>query len=92
MTWIPYNKAISANITGYPKVGDKVLYKARGGKYPVWYQAKVEKVINSRRYIVRYEVPDDVKNHFINGTTSAVTKLENLSFFCSVENEEKPEE
>lgn len=92
MTWIPYSQAISKNITGYPSVGDEVLYKARGGKYPVWYQAKIEKVINFRRYIVRYEVPEDVKKHFINGTTCAVTELGNLSFFCSVEDEEKLEE
>lgn len=90
MTWIPYNKAIAKNITGYPKIGESVLYKARGGKYPVWYQAKIERIINLRRYIVRYNVPEEIKKHFIGGTTSAVVKIDDLSYFCSV-NEEPSE-
>lgn len=84
MTWIPYNQAIHKNITGRPEKGDAVLYRARGGKYPIWYKAEVERVIDYRRYVVRYEVPEEVKSHFINGTTSAIAKIDDLSFFYSV--------
>jgi len=83
MAWIPYTKAIYENLTGYPKVGDKVLYQAKRGKDPVCYQATITKVLDLRRYVVRYPVPEGVKNHFLNGTTSAITKIENLSFFCT---------
>jgi hypothetical protein len=83
MPWIPYYQAISKNLADYPKVGTQVLYKARGGKHPIWYSAIVERVINLRRYIIRYQVPEQYKCHFSNGTTSAIAKLDNLSFFCS---------
>ena len=83
MPWIPYYRAISKNLTNYPKKGDKVLYKARDGKNPAWYTARIERVINLRRYIVRYEVPEKYRCHFASGTTSAIVKLDSLSFFCS---------
>jgi hypothetical protein len=88
MTWIPYKQAIEKRITGYPKEGDTVLFKVRCKRKDVWYQAKVEKIINHRKYIVRYEVPTEVRHHFINGTTSAIAKIDNLSFFCSTEDPE----
>lgn len=84
MTWIPYNQAIRQNMIGLPKEGDDVMYKAQGGKHPIWYKAKVERVIDYKRYVVRYEVPEEVKSYFINGTTSAIATLDNLSFFNSI--------
>jgi hypothetical protein len=79
--WIPYRNAIEKNLTHYPRVGDKVLYQARRGKSPLWLEAKIERVIDSRRYLIRHSVPESIKSHFINGTTSAIAKISDLSFF-----------
>lgn len=95
MMWMSYAKAIYKNITGPPKEGETVLYKLPGGKNTGSCKARVEKIINSRRYRVRYEVPKSVREHFIDGTTSAIARIEDLSFFCPTviyENEEEQNE
>lgn len=84
--WIPYNEAIAKNMTGYPKIGDMVLYRAKKGtkgKEPICYRGTVTRVISSRRYMVKYKVPNEVKSAFINGTSSAIVKIEDLSYFCN---------
>jgi hypothetical protein len=83
--WIPYINAIKKNLTHYPRVGDRVLYQARRGKSPLWFEAKIERVIDSKRYLIKYSVPESIKSHFINGTTSAIVKISDLSFFMGVE-------
>lgn len=82
MTWIPYPKGIRDRIIGYPNVGDNVLYRRKYARHVVSIDAKIKKVINHRKYIISYHVNDDVRHHFINGTTSAIADLEELSFFC----------
>lgn len=84
--WIPYAKAIAKNMTGYPRVGDSVLYRARGGKNPIWYKATITRVIDYRRYIVKYEVPENVRSSFLNGTSSAIVRIDHLSFFYDTVN------
>lgn len=82
--WIPYNEAIAKNMTDYPKVGDMILYRAkkgRKGKEPICYNGTITRVISQRRYMVKYKVSDDVKYSFINGTSSAIVKIEDLFYF-----------
>jgi hypothetical protein len=77
---ITYTKAIEKQLTKYPKIGDEVYYKARSGRNPVLFKAWISRIINKRTYIVEYNVPEDVKKYFRNGTTKAVTKLNSLLF------------
>jgi hypothetical protein len=77
---ITYNQAIERQLTTYPKIGDEVYYQAKSGRSPVLFKAWISKIINKRTYIVEYNVPEDVKKYFHNGTTKAVTKLNRLLF------------
>lgn len=82
MTWISYPKGIKDRIIGYPSIGDRVLYRRKYARHAISIDAEIKKVITHRKYIISYDVPDDVRHHFINGTTSSIADLEELSFFC----------
>jgi hypothetical protein len=77
---ITYNQAIERQLTTYPKIGDEVYYKAKSGRSPILFKARISRIINKRTYIVEYNVPDNVKKYFCDGTTSAITKLNRLLF------------
>ena len=77
---ITYTKAIEKQLTKYPQIGDEVYYQAKSGRSFVLFKARISRIINKRTYIVEYNVPEDVKKYFHNGTTKAVTKLNNLLF------------
>ena len=90
--WTKYTEAISKGMTGPPEVGDQVLFRAKKGKDPIDYQGVVSRVLSPRKFMIKYKVPSEIKSLFIDGTSTAIASIDDMSFFHATvlyENEQK---
>lgn len=83
--WIKWTEAMQKNMIGTPKENDDCLIHVGSLRRKRSYIARVSKVLSSRKFMVRYKIPEEVRHLFKNDENTAIVKLDQMSAFFGME-------